>query len=261
MLRGLTFALSTHGDSQKELEELIVAQGGSVARFVHARVSLLLATDAALTNNTQAVRKGRKFGVPIVRPAFLRDSVAASRLLDVEDPIYAPKEDAAGSVGASACSTADEAAPPRGAGAPALEAVGLSSNEVIEVLVEMSDEPTLQWWPARVSAGGTSASGRQGLHSLVYQPLATRGYEDEVASRARFDPERDRLWDADEAIWRPWRRLAAAAAAAAPNPKPTALKAGHENHESVVEGAPKSSASGIRKKRRRRKEKRRRGAC
>ena len=88
VFRGLRLALSTTGavgecaSTRRELEELIVAHGGAVSRVLHKNVSLLVCTDEALTKNTQHVRKARKFGVAVVRPSFLLDSVARDQLCE-----------------------------------------------------------------------------------------------------------------------------------------------------------------------------------
>ena len=169
----------------------------------------------------------------IVRPAFVLDSIRSEKILDAT--AYEPSAAAA----AAAAAESESDAAPRGA-APPLAEVGLSSGQLIEVCVEMSDEPRLQWWPARVEEG-RSAPGEagQGVHPLVYLPLPSRGYADESPSRARFEraraEQRRRLWDAEEAIWRPWRRAlevdaavdapAVAAPAAAASPVPAAAAA------------------------------------
>lgn len=222
---GTTFALSTHGlASRREVEAAISANSGAVSRIVHRRVDFLVATDAAVRNNTQAVRKATKHSVPLVRPDFVLDSIRAGALLS-DCEAYAPT--------AAAAAVAEEAAP-RGFDSPALSAVGLAGGDVIEVCVEMSDEPREQWWPARIEQGcATSGAARRGLHALMYLPLPSRGYEDESASRARFEREGPaggtrRLWDAEEAVWRLWRRPGGRVALPAAAPAPAAAQAADE---------------------------------
>lgn len=78
---GWTFAMSATGLKQKELKKLIERHGGSVARILHRRVHLLVATEIAVRRNTQKVRKARDKGIAIVTPAFLHDSLKAGEVL------------------------------------------------------------------------------------------------------------------------------------------------------------------------------------
>ena len=77
LFEGLTLALSATGEHQGQLQKIIEQNGGVVSRSVHRRVDLLVATDAAIKRDTQAVRKARnKFSIPLVLPSFVHTSVA-----------------------------------------------------------------------------------------------------------------------------------------------------------------------------------------
>ena len=202
---GQLFALSCTGVPQKEVEDLISKHGGTISSVVHKRVSFVVATEAAISKNTQAVRKATgKFAIPLVTPQFLRDSITAGRLLDATE--YIP-----------IMSTLAPAAP-----AAADEAVGMQ-NRRIEVFVEMTEVD--QWWPVRVSA--TPVDERH--YDIVYEPLPTCGYDEETPSKARFDPAGKaakgvpdgalgRLFDCNEQCWRPWRDVGGSSSSAAPPP-------------------------------------------
>ena len=192
---GLTFALSTTGVSQKVLAATIATLGGTVSRIVHHRIDFLVATPAALNRNTQAVRKARACGIPLVGPEFLR---SAERTGVLGEPQSFPAE-------APLLEAEDTGAPQQGA---TLQEVGLLVGSRLEVLVEMSDAPFEQWWPAQV---GTTAQPPSKIlkHTLTYLELPARGYGEPTPSRAVFETRREgaelRLFDADEELWRPWR--------------------------------------------------------
>ena len=205
VLSGLKFALSgLSGDalSQKELGNLITQHGGSISNLVHRRVDFLIATGLAVLRNTQAVRKARKNEVMLVRPSFIFDSIEAGSLLDPAD--YEPDP-------------SDIDANERPREGSTMAAVGLQPGESFEVQVEMSDPPPLVWWPVRCTPR-SKVDGSVPLHDLIYLPLLSRGYDEETPSRCTFDaaPGAQRLWDADEAVWRSWRRMGAPALTAAP---------------------------------------------
>ena len=186
------------------MEDLISKHGGTISSVVHKRVSFVVATEAAISKNTQAVRKATgKFAIPLVTPQFLRDSITAGRLLDATE--YMP-----------IMSTLAPASP------VADEAVGMQ-NRRIEVFVEMTEVD--QWWPVRVSA--TPVDERH--YDIVYEPLPTCGYDEETPSKARFDPAGKaakgvpdgalgRLFDCNEQCWRPWRDVGGSSSSAAPPP-------------------------------------------
>jgi hypothetical protein len=200
---GLTMSLSAGGAgvSQREIAKCIREHGGEVSNIVHRRVDLLVATGLALQRNTQAVRKAQKHGLLLVTPDFLIDSVDAGTLMDPAD--YPPDQD---------LDTISDKAPREGA-TPGM--VGLNSGH-LEVQVEMSDDPPLVWWPAHIGqATDEGDSGPRGRLpcSLTYLPLPERGYNEPTESRCMLDCECAigcgsgvrRLWDLEEAIWRPWR--------------------------------------------------------
>ena len=209
VLQGHTFAISTTGVSQKEVEQLISRHDGLLSKIVHRRVHFLITTDAAVEKNTQAVRKARdKYGIPLVRLDFLYDSIAKGGLQDAS--AYAPSEPKPGK-----CITTDTTGTTTKT--PSLAALGVGSNGRLEVLVELSDLPD-QWWPVRLVSD--TPSGR--YFDIVYEALPEVGYEEETPSKARFDPAgreavglpegaMGQLWDGDEQIWRPWRRPCATA--------------------------------------------------
>ena len=90
VLDGSTFALTVSGVSRVELRKLIERHGGLVSNTVHAKVDLVVATERAVRLNTQFVRKARdKFGIPLVTPAFVLDTIAAGEWQDVLQ--YEPK--------------------------------------------------------------------------------------------------------------------------------------------------------------------------
>ena len=217
MFSGKTFALSATGVRQIDLEREIKTHGGKISRTIHKRVDFLVATPAALRRNTQAVRKAKqKFTeIVMVTPEFVHSSVLAGAMSG--DPSsFAVSEAAEASTAATATGTSSATATgPRGA---SLAEIGMQSGACIEVLVEMSDEPLEQWWPARVEA----PSDGGWIHPIAYLPLPSRGYSAETPSKARFGrvsaankstPPADqpvgadgRLYDVDEGVWRPWRR-------------------------------------------------------
>ena len=59
-LSGYTFAVSTTGVPQKQIEQLVTSHGGAISKIVHRRINFLIATNAAVAKNTQAVRKARE---------------------------------------------------------------------------------------------------------------------------------------------------------------------------------------------------------
>lgn len=217
-LAGKIFALSATGEKQADLASLIRSHGGAVSRIVHRRCDFLVATPAALESNTQSVRKAvHKFSdtITMVLPAFVRDSISAGALCQPDD--YIPKQPAVVSFQkAPSASTATAKAR-----APTLDQLGLHAGDRIEVLVEMTDDPVLQWWPVRVELLPSGHLPSQ--YAIIYEVLKTRGYDDETASRARFgfqlntgdspvDVEgvqgaEGRLYDLEEGVWRPWRKI------------------------------------------------------
>lgn len=207
--RGLTFALSTTGVSQNALAAIITSLGGTVSRIVHHRIDFLVATPAALRRNTQAVRKARALGLPLVGPEFLR---SAERTGILGEPHSFPAE-------AALLDDDNSGAPQLGS---TLEEVRLLVGARLEVLVEMSDEPFEQWWPAQVGPAAQPLS-KIVKHQLTYLELPERGYTATTPSKAIFEARREgaelRLWDAGEELWRLWRlvdELGAAAQAATP---------------------------------------------
>ena len=168
-LAGKTFSLSAGGVPQAQLAADIKAAGGLVSNIVHKRVDFLVVTPYAIKINTQSVRKARtKFPqIVMVLPGFIEASIAAGNLLDPTgyDPATAPQE----------------SKKPKGL---TLAEVGLNVGDTIEVLVEMADEPKMQWWPTSLEVptlAGTRA------HPIAYQPLPARDYAEPTLSRARFE--------------------------------------------------------------------------
>ena len=218
LFSGHTFALSASGVSQAALEQTIVQNGGKMSRTIHKRVHFLVATPVAVQRSTQAVRKvQRKFTeVAMVTPEFVQASIEAGVLLLDKLESFRPATSSERSLPPTAApevaGVAAASSGPRGA---SLQDIGLRSGERIEVLVEMCDaiEPLMQWWPSCVSA---PEDGSGSVHPIVYEPLPARGYDEETPSRARFKdapapPEfggDGRLYDLDEGVWRPWRRIA-----------------------------------------------------
>ena len=223
--------MSATGVNQREVADVIRQHGGTVSNIVHQRVDFLVATSAAVTRNTQAVRKARdKFLLPLVSPEFVSVSVARGGMCDPKmfvpraNDVLVPDEDAAGT----------SAQRSMAAGPITLHGLGVPADGRIEVLVEMDGGAELQW-PSHVSAG---ASNR--LFELIYQALPEQGYDEAVPSRVRFDAVgvsadgvpagwAGRLWDVEEGTWRPWR------------PSCTPSKADHKNlvsHTSVSSMGP-----------------------
>jgi hypothetical protein len=226
-LAGLSFALSATGVKQRDLEEAIQKAGGTVSRTVHRRVDYLVATPLAIERNTKHVRKAlHKFThIRMVVPAFVHHSAAQGKICDSAE--YLPTS-AGNDTADSGVSTAEAAAAASTTTSPAVELVLPSEGDRIEVLVEMSDDPTLEWWPVQVR-GSTPGVGGQPAYSIAYERLPARGYDDETPSRARFKlakpsgaeeptapPGDGTLYDMDEGVWRPWRRLHPASGSAAP---------------------------------------------
>jgi len=207
-LAGLTVALSASGvaGGQKTLARLIGSHGGTVSNIVCPKVDLLVATHAAVVRNTQAVRKARdKYAIPLVDPSFVLETIRLSAIPSVEDhpPGTGSADDAIAVPGGIPATLAPaKGDPPEGLCA-------------LEVLVEMSDPPPLQWWPATLgSRCGDASMGS----TLVYEALPARGYTEPTPSRALFDTASTaaggRLWDIEEQTWREWRRSCEVAAAA-----------------------------------------------
>jgi hypothetical protein len=206
-LANKVFALSATGVCQGELERAIRSSGGQISRIVHRRVDFLVVTPLAIEKNTQAVRKATsKFAneVTLVIPQFVHASIVHGSLVDAQffSPHMTTAAAAAGdAAGGGTLPVTRDAARSQGA---TLAEVGLQAGDVIEVLVEMSDEPLLQWWPTRVQV----PTGKANTCSIAYQPLPERDYIEETLSRARFRAggTTAELYDLGEAIWRPWRR-------------------------------------------------------
>ena len=210
-LSGQTFALSVAGESQAKLAAAIRRLGGAVSNTVHKRVDFLVVTEEALRKGTQAVRKVQsKFtGVEMVLPDFVRCVEREGTMCDPAD--YAPEASAAPQ--SLSRESARRFVP--------IDEVGLPEHGgAIEVLVEMSDDPPLVWWPATVVSTANSAA--ESTYPLTYRPLPARGYDEETPSRARFGSlaggaeggalpaDADgRLYDLEEGVWRPWRHGAA----------------------------------------------------
>ena len=213
-LSGRVFALSASGVNQSQLAAEIQRNGGRFSRTVHKRVDFLVVTREAVRRDTQPVRKvRRKFtGVQMVLPEFVHDSARAGAICD--PATYAPEPHRkAGSV---------ETAQPAGSSGQSkrvrtLAEIDLIAGQQIEVLVEMDGDPPVVWWPATVKAPTPGAV--MGAHPIEYISLPSRGYPDVTPSRARFERASDgdapikadgKLYDLDEGVWRPWRRLAPA---------------------------------------------------
>ena len=229
-LSGRVFALSATGVRQRELEDIIKQNGGVISRTMHHRVDFLVATPLAIERNTQHIRKAAtKFPhIVLVRPEFVHESVAVGSLCDADK--YSPREPAANADSTGSGSSSDLGSLVGGSdqaadrSCPATAMPLPNDGDSVEVLVEMSDEPTMQWWPVRLV--GSAASAGLPAHSIVYQPLPKRGYETETPSRARFkaaaaaaasEPQGDgKMYDLDEGTWRQWRW----SASVAPPPPP-----------------------------------------
>ena len=79
---GLTFALTVGGSevNRRTLEDEISRGGGTLSNTVHRRVDIVVASEQALRRKTQAVRNARdKFGIALVSPAFVGDSLRAGK--------------------------------------------------------------------------------------------------------------------------------------------------------------------------------------
>ena len=246
-LEGKMFALSAGGVSQAQLAEDIKAAGGVVSNTVHKRVNFLVATPYALEKNTQWVRKARtKFQhVVLVLPEFVAASALAGSLCD--PALFSP---------AAPASSSRESKPPKGA---TLAEAGLKVGDTIEVLVEMVDEPTIQWWPTTLEAPPASNPLTR-AHPIVYLPLPSREYDEPNPSRARFEAACDepdstaepatsgRLYDLEEGEWREWRRMpaapASAVAALVPAAEPTAVVVSEPTKLAAASWSPVLSKAG-----------------
>lgn len=104
LFHGAVFALSASGTNQGELQKLIERHGGSVSRTVHKKVDVLVVSQKAMQRNTQHVRKARdKFGIPLVLPNFVHESLSHGEWLATED--YAPSVASTASASASNAAT------------------------------------------------------------------------------------------------------------------------------------------------------------
>jgi twin BRCT domain len=74
----------TYQPSYQDLAILCHSAGAEVTAMVHRRVFCLIVTDAAAKQNTQKIRKARKYGVPIVKVAWLRDCLAQRKVVPFE---------------------------------------------------------------------------------------------------------------------------------------------------------------------------------
>ena len=224
-LAGRLFALSATGVNQTSLEADIKSHGGRISRTIHKRVDFCVVTPLAMLNNTQSVRKVRsKFQhVHLVLPEFIYASATSGALCD--PTAYLPESADPG----DAVVTVAAAGTVKKQSAASLGEIGLEPGDKIDVRVEMSDEPSLQWWPATVQApvpGGSATA-----YPLVYDQLLSRGYDQETPSRARFKrptegdtelpPDADGLlYDLDEGVWRPWRQMPARSELPSVTPNP-----------------------------------------
>jgi len=95
VFKNILFAITTKNNDEDSvpdkdfnhdhLRQLIEARGGSVSPMLHKRVSVFLATEIAVTKNSQRIRKAVKYGVPVVKIEYLNACLEASMMLDVED--------------------------------------------------------------------------------------------------------------------------------------------------------------------------------
>ena len=90
--------------------------------------------------------------------------------------------------------------------------IGLTAGDRIEVCVQ--PEPAV-WWPAALG-GPVAGAGIHGVR-LVYDAFPLHAYNQKTPSRVAFEVprigpfrlhQRNRLWDAEENAWWPWRRCA-----------------------------------------------------
>lgn len=109
VLAGRVFALSVGGDgvSQRELTETIKRHAGVVSRTIHRKVQYLLASEQAVSRNTQAVRKANiKFGgIPLLRASFVDACVREGGLADLRPHLHPPRLSARERAEASKLST------------------------------------------------------------------------------------------------------------------------------------------------------------
>jgi hypothetical protein len=64
--------------------------GAEVTAMVHRRVFCLIVTDAAARQNTQKIRKARKYGVPIVPIEWLTDCLAQRQVVPFQRLVEFP---------------------------------------------------------------------------------------------------------------------------------------------------------------------------
>ncbi len=79
----MTFGITGHLNRQ-ELEKCIALGGGKTSGVVGKKLSLLLCDQNAYKDDTQRVRKAKKFGVKIVTPDFVYDSTYSKKLQPIE---------------------------------------------------------------------------------------------------------------------------------------------------------------------------------
>jgi hypothetical protein len=168
VLAGRVFALSVGGDSVGQHDELaatIRLHGGQVSRTVHKKVDYVLASEQAVARNTQTVRKAtHKFGIPLLRPAFVHACVQAGTLCGLQPHLHPPRR-AAG---------AERAQPP---GAPAPAAAAAAAAAAAMSVAAMSAAAPVARPTMAAQGAGRSADGRS------FEP-APAGTAPREASRA-----------------------------------------------------------------------------
>ena len=78
----MTFGITGHLN-REELEKCISLGGGKVSGVVGKKINYLLCDQNAYKDDTQRVRKAKKFGVKIVLPDFVYESTYSKKLQPV----------------------------------------------------------------------------------------------------------------------------------------------------------------------------------
>lgn len=85
-LKDMVLGITTFGASNYETtKEIICKLGGRVSNSIHKRVAFVVGTPAAITQNTQRVRKACKYKIPIVTTSFLQHAEETGLLPAVDE--------------------------------------------------------------------------------------------------------------------------------------------------------------------------------
>eukprot|EP00977_Amphora_coffeiformis_P014847 scaffold4239_cov156-Amphora_coffeaeformis.AAC.2 len=101
LLKGSLFAVSTLVDASSEefpeaysqIISLCKDLGAQTTGQVHKRVNAVIATESAVTGNTQRVRKAWKKGIPVISPDWIHACIKKGRSVDIGPYTHSQKKE------------------------------------------------------------------------------------------------------------------------------------------------------------------------